>query len=51
MVLDFGVAWRNVIAQSDYLPPTLIIIAGELGIGIEISHYPVEEIDEPSDPE
>jgi hypothetical protein len=41
MMLDFGIEWRDVIAQFDYLPPPLIRVAGELGLGIEISHYPV----------
>jgi hypothetical protein len=49
--LDFGIAWRDVIVQCDYLPPDLIRIAGALGIGIEISHYPVDGNVDSSDEE
>jgi hypothetical protein len=31
---------ENVMAQFDYLPPALIVAAGALGIGIELSLYP-----------
>ena len=40
--LDFGIAKRDVIAQADYFPPVLLYLAGSLGIGIELSQYPVE---------
>ena len=43
MTLDFGIEWRDVAAQFDHLPPTLVRLAGALGLGLEISHYPVEE--------
>ncbi len=39
--LDFGLEWRDVLLQCDYLPPKLIRIAGSLGLGIEVSHYPI----------
>jgi hypothetical protein len=40
--LDFGIARRDVVAQYDYFPPELLYLAGRLGIGIELSQYPVE---------
>jgi len=43
--LDFGVARRDVAVQCDYLPPDLIRIASELGLGVEISLY--WAVDEP----
>lgn len=42
LVLDFGVARRDVYVQCDYLPPELVRLAGELGLGIEISRYPIQ---------
>jgi hypothetical protein len=45
LTLDFGIQARDVIVQCDYLPPELIRVAGELGIGIELSHYPVGQAD------
>lgn len=53
MTVDFGIERRDVIVQCDYLPPPLIRLAGELGIGIEISQYPTgnqEGSDRPHDP-
>lgn len=41
MTLDFGIARRDVVVQCDYLPPELLRAAGELGIGIELSQYPI----------
>ena len=41
VVLDFGVAWRDVVAQSDQFPAGLVRLAGALGIALELSHYPV----------
>jgi hypothetical protein len=38
--LDFGVFWRDVPIHCDYLPVELLRLAGELGLDIEISHYP-----------
>jgi hypothetical protein len=42
MTIDFGIARRGVV-QFDFLPPSLIRLAGELGLGIELSQYPVGE--------
>lgn len=47
VVLDFGIAWRDVAAQSDQFPAELVRLAGACGIGLELSHYPVSE-DEPA---
>ena len=38
--LDFGYFRREVFVQNDYLPPELLLRAGRLGIGIELSLYP-----------
>ena len=43
VVLDFGVAWRDVAAQSDQFPAELVRLAGASGIALELSHYPVSE--------
>lgn len=40
VVLDFGVELRDVTIHSDYLPPKLIQAAAQVGIGVELSHYP-----------
>lgn len=37
--LDFGVNRKSVFVQSNYLPPELLLLAGSLKIGIEISIY------------
>ena len=39
-ILDYGVARRDVAIQCDYLPPELLLLAGSLGLGIELSAYP-----------
>jgi|SRR5581483_2679342 len=39
MRLDFGYYRRDVVGQFDYLPPSLIALAGRCGIGIELSLY------------
>ena len=39
--LDFGIDRRDVFVQTDYFPPELIRLAGSLGLGIELSQYPV----------
>jgi hypothetical protein len=39
--LDFGYYRRDVVVQFDYLPPRLLALAGSLGIGIELSLYPI----------
>jgi hypothetical protein len=44
MYLDFGYYLRvdgeRCVVQCDYLPPELLRLAGELGMGIELSLYP-----------
>lgn len=42
-ILDFGVARRDVMMQTDHLPAKLLKLAGELGIGIELSQYAMDE--------
>ena len=37
--LDFGYYRRDVVGQFDYLPSSLIALAGRCGIGIELSLY------------
>jgi hypothetical protein len=43
IVLDFGIAWRDVVAQSDQFPAELVRLAGSCGIALELSHYPVSD--------
>jgi hypothetical protein len=43
VVLDFGIAWRDVVAQSDQFPAGLVRLAGATGIALELSHYPVSD--------
>jgi hypothetical protein len=43
VVLDFGIARRDVAVQCNELSPKLIRLAGELGLGIELSLYPASE--------
>lgn len=39
-VLDFGVAiYEGPVCQFTYLPPKLIQLAANVGIGVEVSHY------------
>jgi hypothetical protein len=38
--LDFAVEAKDVAIDSKYLPPELMRLAGDLGIGIELSIYP-----------
>lgn len=47
--MDFGIARGDVAVQCDYFPPELIRLARELGLGIELSQYPLS--DEPNDSE
>jgi hypothetical protein len=46
MTLDFGIARRDVVVQCDYLPPDLLRVVGELGMGIELSQYPIGDEEE-----
>ena len=41
--LDFGIERRDVAVQSDYFQPELLKLAGNLGLGIELSQYPIDE--------
>ena len=41
--LDFGIYRRDVIAQFDKFPAELLKLAGDLGIDIELSCYPLPE--------
>ena len=45
VVLDFGIARRDVVAQSDQFPADLVRLAGACGIALELSHYPVGDGD------
>jgi hypothetical protein len=42
VVLDFGIARRDVVVQCDRFPAELVQLAGALGLEIELSQYPVE---------
>lgn len=39
VILDFGIALRDVAIHSDYLPPAFLSLAGKLGIWVELSHF------------
>jgi hypothetical protein len=41
--LDFGVTRKNGFLQSRYLPSELLMVAGSLNVGIEISIYGADE--------
>ena len=43
MRIDFGVERKTVFAQSHFLPADLVTLAGEIGIGLEISVYGSDE--------
>jgi hypothetical protein len=49
VTLDFGIAWRDVAAQSDHLPAELVRLAGALGLALEVSHYPVSNESQATD--
>lgn len=38
--IDLRIDRKNVAAQFDYFPPELVSLAGELGLGLELSIYP-----------
>ena len=44
--LDFGILRRDTVVQCDFFPPELLKLAGELGLGIELSQYPCNTDDE-----
>lgn len=39
--LDFAIEWRDVLCQFDTFPSALVGLAGALGLGLTLSHYPV----------
>ncbi len=41
--LDFGIARRDVAAQFDSFPSKLLRLAGNLGLDLDLSQYPVGE--------
>jgi hypothetical protein len=41
--LDFGIERRDVAVQCDSFQPELLKLAGNLGLGIELSQYPIDE--------
>lgn len=43
MVLDFGIWSKEVFGQYSYFPARLLWLAGELGVGIELSVYHCDE--------
>jgi hypothetical protein len=47
--LDFGIERREGFGQFDYFPPELLLLVGQLGIGIELSQYQ-GEYKEPAKP-
>lgn len=49
-LLDFGIEKREVAVQCDYLPADVLRLAGNLGLGIVLSHYPICEETEESNP-
>lgn len=40
LILDFAIELRDVAVHSDYFPPVFLRLVGQLGIGLELSHYP-----------
>ena len=42
-VLDFGIEWRDGVAQFDTFSAELVREAGSLGLALELSHYPASE--------
>lgn len=42
-VLDFAIEWRDVAAQFDTFPAELVREASNLGLALEVSHYPAAE--------
>lgn len=43
VTIDFGIKWRDVVAQFDWFPPELLWRAGALDIGLCVSHYMAQE--------
>lgn len=46
--LDFAVAWRDVVAQTESFPSDLLWRAGALDIALAITHYAVTDGQRPS---
>jgi len=42
LTLDFGTSQRSGLAQFDHFPAALVSVAGELGMGIELSRYAID---------
>jgi len=45
VVLDFAVQLQKAAINSDYLPPEFLGLLGELGIGLELSHFSYVDTD------
>jgi hypothetical protein len=43
LILDFGIQQRSAPAQFDHFPAALVAVAGELGMGLELSRYAVDD--------
>lgn len=43
VVIDFGIARRDVVAQSDRFPAELVRLAGACGVALELSQYPIDK--------
>lgn len=41
--LDFAIEWRKVACQFDTFSSALVRLAGEFGLALTLSHYPVSE--------
>lgn len=41
--LCFGITRRDDVVQVNRMSPRLVALAGKLGLGIDLSHYPTEE--------
>lgn len=41
MGFDFGIRWKATYTHTDCLPGELIKLAGEFGLDIHLSHYPI----------
>jgi len=50
VTLDFGIERRDAVVQCDRLPPELVRVAGSLGLGIELSQYPVSGAEQDAEP-
>ena len=41
--LDFGIKKRNTVVQSNSFPSELLTLAGDLGLDIELTQYPIDK--------